>query len=71
MGFCTRDARWALQKERRMKIKALALTMVLLMLLSTVGCDGAFLEVLKPHGIVEICRTGIVALERKQNLLDK
>ena len=54
-----------------MKIKALALTMVLLMLLSTVGCDGAFLEVLKPHGIVEICRTGIVALERKQNLLDK
>ena len=30
----------------------------------------AFLEVLKPHGIVEICRTGIVALERKKSLLD-
>ena len=29
----------------------------------------AFLEVLKPHGIVEICRTGIVALERKKSLL--
>ena len=30
----------------------------------------AFLEVLKPHGIVEICRTGIVALERKKSLLN-
>lgn len=31
----------------------------------------AFLEVLKPHGIVEICRTGIVALERKKTIFDK
>ena len=31
----------------------------------------AFLEVLEPHGIVEICRTGIVALERRQSILEK
>ena len=31
----------------------------------------AFLEVLKPHGIVEVCRTGVVALERKQSILEK
>jgi len=30
----------------------------------------AFLEVLKPHGIVEVCRTGVVALERKQSILE-
>ncbi|MBQ9132674.1 MAG: acetolactate synthase small subunit [Clostridia bacterium] len=30
----------------------------------------AFLEVLKPHGIVEICRTGIVALERRQSIME-
>ncbi|MBO5271037.1 MAG: InlB B-repeat-containing protein, partial [Clostridia bacterium] len=41
-----------------MKIKALALTMVLLMLLSTVGCDGAFLEVLKGETTASISSDG-------------
>lgn len=29
----------------------------------------AFLEVMKPLGIVEMCRTGVVALERGENVL--
>ena len=41
-----------------MKIKALALTMVLLMLLSTVGCDGAFLEGLKGETTASINSDG-------------
>lgn len=31
----------------------------------------AFIEVMKPLGIVEICRTGAVALERGSNILNK
>lgn len=30
----------------------------------------AFIEVMKPLGIVEICRTGVVALERGSNILE-
>lgn len=30
----------------------------------------AFIEVMRPLGIVEICRTGVVALERGSNILD-
>ena len=29
----------------------------------------AFIEAMKPLGIVEICRTGVVALERGTNML--
>ncbi len=29
----------------------------------------AFIELLKPYGIIEMCRTGIVALERGENCL--
>ncbi len=29
----------------------------------------AFIEVMKPLGIIEICRTGVVALERGKNIL--
>ncbi len=31
----------------------------------------AFIEVMKPLGIVEMCRTGIVALERGGNIMEK
>lgn len=31
----------------------------------------AFVEVMKPHGIVEMCRTGVVALERGNNIMQK
>lgn len=31
----------------------------------------AFIDVMKPLGIIEICRTGVVALERGCNILDK
>ncbi len=31
----------------------------------------AFVEVMKPHGIVEMCRTGVVALERGSNIMQK
>ena len=31
----------------------------------------AFMEVMKPLGIVEMCRTGVVALERGSNILEK
>jgi acetolactate synthase-1/3 small subunit len=31
----------------------------------------AFIEVMKPLGIVEMCRTGVVALERGSNILEK
>ena len=31
----------------------------------------AFIEVMKPLGIVEMCRTGVVALERVSNILEK
>jgi acetolactate synthase-1/3 small subunit len=31
----------------------------------------AFIEVMKPLGIVEICRTGVVALERGANIMEK
>lgn len=31
----------------------------------------AFIELLKPHGIIEMCRTGLVALERGENSLKK
>ncbi len=30
----------------------------------------AFIEVMRPLGIVEICRTGVVALERGSNIMD-
>ena len=29
----------------------------------------AFIELVKPYGIIEMCRTGIVALERGENSL--
>lgn len=31
----------------------------------------AFIEVLKPFGILEMCRTGAIALERGNNILEK
>ncbi len=31
----------------------------------------AFIEVMRPHGIVEMCRTGVVALERGNNIMQK
>ena len=31
----------------------------------------AFIEVMKPLGIVEMCRTGVVSLERGSNILEK
>lgn len=31
----------------------------------------AFIEVMKPLGIVEMCRTGVVALERGGNIMEK
>lgn len=31
----------------------------------------AFIEVMKPLGIVEMCRTGVVSLERGNNILEK
>lgn len=31
----------------------------------------AFIEVMKPFGIVEICRTGVVALERGASIIEK
>lgn len=31
----------------------------------------AFIEVMKPLGIVEMCRTGVVALDRGANVLEK
>jgi acetolactate synthase-1/3 small subunit len=31
----------------------------------------AFIEVMKPLGIVEMCRTGVVALERNETILEK
>lgn len=31
----------------------------------------AFIEVMKPLGIIEMCRTGVVALERGGNILEK
>ena len=31
----------------------------------------AFIEVMKPLGIIEICRTGVVALERSRSILEK
>lgn len=31
----------------------------------------AFIEVMKPFGIVEICRTGVVALERGGSIIEK
>ena len=31
----------------------------------------AFIEVMKPLGIVEMCRTGVVALERGNSILEK
>lgn len=31
----------------------------------------AFIEVMKPLGIVEICRTGVIALERNGNIMEK
>ena len=31
----------------------------------------AFIEVMKPLGIIEMCRTGVVALERGSSILDK
>jgi acetolactate synthase-1/3 small subunit len=30
----------------------------------------AFIEVMKPHGIVEMCRTGVIALERGNNIMN-
>lgn len=31
----------------------------------------AFMEVMKPLGIIETCRTGVVALERGKNIMEK
>ena len=31
----------------------------------------AFIEVMKPLGIIEMCRTGVVSLERGSNILEK
>lgn len=31
----------------------------------------AFIEVMKPLGIIEMCRTGVVALERGSNIMEK
>ena len=31
----------------------------------------AFIEVMKPLGIVEMCRTGVVALQRGGNIMEK
>ena len=31
----------------------------------------AFIEVMKPLGIVEMCRTGVVALERGSSMMEK
>lgn len=31
----------------------------------------AFIDIMKPLGIVEICRTGVVALERGSSIMDK
>lgn len=31
----------------------------------------AFIEVMKPLGIIEMCRTGLVALERGNNIMEK
>ena len=31
----------------------------------------AFIDVMKPLGIVEMCRTGVVSLERGNNILEK
>lgn len=31
----------------------------------------AFIDVMKPHGIVEMCRTGVVALERGDSIMEK
>ena len=31
----------------------------------------AFIEVMKPLGIVEMCRTGVVSLERGNSILEK
>ena len=31
----------------------------------------AFTEVMRPLGIIEMCRTGVIALERGGNIMDK